>query len=681
MALSLDDLTAKVDNGGVTPDGLLTAEEYNTLLAAVKENAENSTDEHIGSVVVDNTLSELDETSNKPVNSQGIAEAISAASNSLKERGYIYMGVATPTTKPNTTVGKVFYLAAQAGEYNNFGITLPTDALTSLEWNGERWFAIRIADLVTAEEVAQIILDNTASEVTEDGSMPVSGEAVNNAISPIINGGNFTKFLYTQYSAGGTTLLTTPIELAKAGDFLEIKVKVTSDTGSILSDPASYNAATIKYHSNNTLQFRLIKLSSSSWTIQNSSVVRGDIQTIRLECTSASEGSYKYEIYLNGVKQATNPTTIELTTPTIYTKLGNNDIAMDVYYLNYRTNGVDINLTNFASLPNTTGAVDIGDEMEYKGLLELTQEIKQTKMDKLMYYEFIKSSTIWDCASVFRVYKQIKDNVYLQYIIGLYDMHSSAPSGYKSLQWRLIAVNEVEINEGIITPTGKVLITYGENEFVLRQTSPSKIDFTGGYHGDEMLGKDGTFIEFYVNGNIMPIPDVDVPITPCSSFWYKQKTILIETENTDESTDYVGRDIAYHTKHTYINEDGYTTRNRIDFIESIPFYAYFGIVCINRDISAYAMGETSPLTDMGIGTPTITNQFKTLGSHDVMYIGGGYQTTVSSKINFGDNDADNEVVVYNSSTYNKYYRKTTSIETCEKIEGECKVVFKDVELV
>lgn len=75
MALSLDDLTAKVDNGGVTPDGLLTAEEYNALLAAVKENAENSTDEHIGSVVVDNTLSALDENSNKPVNSKAVALA------------------------------------------------------------------------------------------------------------------------------------------------------------------------------------------------------------------------------------------------------------------------------------------------------------------------------------------------------------------------------------------------------------------------------------------------------------------------------------------------------------------------------------------------------------------------------------------------------------------------------
>ena len=39
-----------------------------------------------GSVVTDNTLSELDKTSNKPVSGKGIASAIEAASNSLKDR-------------------------------------------------------------------------------------------------------------------------------------------------------------------------------------------------------------------------------------------------------------------------------------------------------------------------------------------------------------------------------------------------------------------------------------------------------------------------------------------------------------------------------------------------------------------------------------------------------------------
>jgi len=137
-----------------------------------------------GSVVVENTLSALDENSNKPVSGKGVAEAINAASNNLKARGYIYMGVATPTTTPDVSGGKVFYLAAQAGSYPNFDTTIASDMLTSLAWNGERWIAVRIADLVTPAEVEKAILDNTASEVTADGVTPVSGKAVYDALAP-----------------------------------------------------------------------------------------------------------------------------------------------------------------------------------------------------------------------------------------------------------------------------------------------------------------------------------------------------------------------------------------------------------------------------------------------------------------------------------------------------------------
>lgn len=121
-----------------------------------------------GSVVVDNTLSEVKEDSPKPVSGKGIAEAIEAASNNLKARGYIYMGVATPTTTPDISGGKVFYLAAQAGKYPNFDTTIASDMLTSLAWNGERWIAVRIADLVTHTE-----LDSYAQKVGDYPDMSV----------------------------------------------------------------------------------------------------------------------------------------------------------------------------------------------------------------------------------------------------------------------------------------------------------------------------------------------------------------------------------------------------------------------------------------------------------------------------------------------------------------------------
>lgn len=93
-----------------------------------------------GSVVVDNTLSEVDGTSNKPVSGKGIAEAIEAASNNLKERGYIYKGVATPITNPVVPDGPVFYIATQAGVYENFnGIALAQGESAVIEWNSGSW--------------------------------------------------------------------------------------------------------------------------------------------------------------------------------------------------------------------------------------------------------------------------------------------------------------------------------------------------------------------------------------------------------------------------------------------------------------------------------------------------------------------------------------------------------------
>lgn len=96
--------------------------------------------------------------------------------------GYLFMGVATPTTIPDVSSGKVFYLASKAGEYSNFGFTIPNDAPYSFKWDGTRWYAERIGDFTTPEEVEEIIKSNTSNAVTEGEESPVSGDAVFKAI-------------------------------------------------------------------------------------------------------------------------------------------------------------------------------------------------------------------------------------------------------------------------------------------------------------------------------------------------------------------------------------------------------------------------------------------------------------------------------------------------------------------
>ena len=75
------------------------------------------------------------------------AEARAAADTALQglidgitdniENGYVYAGIATPSSTPAT--GKVFYLALTAGTYTNFGSTEVSQGINILKYNGSAW--------------------------------------------------------------------------------------------------------------------------------------------------------------------------------------------------------------------------------------------------------------------------------------------------------------------------------------------------------------------------------------------------------------------------------------------------------------------------------------------------------------------------------------------------------------
>ena len=53
------------------------------------------------------------------------------------DNGYVYAGIATPSTTPVT--GKVFYLALTAGTYTNFDSTIVSQGINILKYNGSAW--------------------------------------------------------------------------------------------------------------------------------------------------------------------------------------------------------------------------------------------------------------------------------------------------------------------------------------------------------------------------------------------------------------------------------------------------------------------------------------------------------------------------------------------------------------
>ena len=61
------------------------------------------------------------------------------AGNKLEADGYIFCGVATPSTNPGTPTEKVYYAAKGAGTYTNFGGAVLANGLHLLIWNGSSW--------------------------------------------------------------------------------------------------------------------------------------------------------------------------------------------------------------------------------------------------------------------------------------------------------------------------------------------------------------------------------------------------------------------------------------------------------------------------------------------------------------------------------------------------------------
>lgn len=67
-------------------------------------------------------------------------KAVSDAINKLKNAGYLYAGIATPTTNTGTPDGPVFYIATTAGSYSNFGnIEISKGESAIIKWNNGIW--------------------------------------------------------------------------------------------------------------------------------------------------------------------------------------------------------------------------------------------------------------------------------------------------------------------------------------------------------------------------------------------------------------------------------------------------------------------------------------------------------------------------------------------------------------
>ena len=98
-------------------------------------------------------------------------DALLDAANELKTAGYIYKGVATPSTNPGTPTERVAYLASEPGTYTNFGGIVIASGLYSLTYAGGTWTGTQMqagSDIEVVQTTGQSASDVMSQKAVTD---------------------------------------------------------------------------------------------------------------------------------------------------------------------------------------------------------------------------------------------------------------------------------------------------------------------------------------------------------------------------------------------------------------------------------------------------------------------------------------------------------------------------------
>lgn len=532
------------------------------------------------------------------------------------------------------------------------------------------------------------IIQEIEQNIYTNATQAITGQKLQTTLKDMVQGlsaeGVYAQtFDYSHFggheSAMAAITLATPLQMTAPGDYIEVKVKANSNAY-ILRQPTANNQLCVRYYTQNTLQVRFN--STTNWTNQNNDIDWSKVQTLKIALGSVSGTTYNYTIYLNGVQLGTQA----VTGATLWSEIawGGNNVNMDIYYIEAKMGGVVTKLTQFAQMQGAVAVTDIYTSSSVPSLAELDErvgslesemaEVQEASIGEDMYFRFHKTSTLYNIQSHFGVYQRIKGNYYLLTVLGYYVYNGSA--GYPNGYWRVERTDIGTLIDGEWTSVQQQVLTAGENEFVLQWLDGSGYNFAGGFAGGYHWGETidnvaGAWVEFVANGNRLST-DMDIPITPCKSFYYREYSPIYQHNDNTIA--------AWHLKETIFKDGGYETMNDVKFVQALDYFAYPGIVCVSRWLSEKAMPEgVATITDMGDGSTTIPEQFKSNG-HSIHYEGNGYACDVTSEVRFGADDTQCQRVVYNSSAYNKFYRRNpdTAGSTDNRLVGVTKVKIKKI---
>ncbi len=219
-------------------------------------------------------------------------------------------------------------------------------------------------------------------------------------------------------------------------------------------------------------------------------------------------------------------------------------------------------------------------------------------------------------------------------------------------QFRLSNAYVYEVQYDVMVKSNLTALMFGENEFAYRTTN--KVDFTGGFHGDEKMKS----VTFFMDGQEIN-PNEEFALKPCKEFKYIQVSNMCETDSNDAAIENKHALEAVHYKTSIFSNHGYQTVNKIEWKKDVALEKIYGsIVSLSKDFGAYGASQTKNKTAFetsGLYTLQSTDKKMNLWNDEK-------NTAVTVESNFSVHNETSTQFIWDHKGYIKYYRDMGEVE-------------------
>lgn len=266
---------------------------------------------------------------------------------------------------------------------------------------------------------------------------------------------------------------------------------------------------------------------------------------------------------------------------------------------------------------------------------------------------------------VFYVYMR-KPGTNIYFMLDLHHVINNDELVYLDI-WRLSGEGQLcKYENGQFVNLNKNLLLGVENEFTMHFDGAA--DFTGGYHGDERIDTQGSFVKFFIDGKELSSAELEADfVKQCNSFYMLSNATLHET-TTDGETPVAGHPVVgRHIKKTIFGDCGFTCENRVDFDFTAESLAskdvnvlFTGLVCVHKDCALNAYTDDYIIRDVSSGAEVAINIYDSCKGKVCFYNNTTGLSCVVDSHAIGENDDNLYIRLQDRANDSKYYRYATN---------------------